>query len=78
MKRTNDYAGLMWEIPAPKTVWMAIAVSLAGRLIGAETEDWLDNVKARLMEEWHALYAQGIVPQPPRAKPGLTRRHAIR
>ena len=66
-KRDNEYARLVFDIDAPKTVWMAIAVSLANQIAGGP----IDRGHAptdTLMAEWQALYNNGIVPQKPKKK----------
>lgn len=61
-KRDNTYARALHHIDAPKTVWMAIAASFAARIIG-EGEIATDKINALIIEEWQALYDNGIVPQ---------------
>jgi hypothetical protein len=60
---TNDYANATGRLfgAAPKTVWAAIAYSLALRL----SEDGHAAAIDLLKEEWAALHANGIVPQKP-------------
>jgi hypothetical protein len=48
---------------APKTVLAAIAVSAL--TMGG---DYLEEAEDRLLEEWAALHAAGIVPQSPPAR----------
>lgn len=66
----NEYAREVDMIDAPKTVWQAIAFSLAVRLIGdGDAGDSATVVRARRLigAEWAALHANGIIPQrPPR------------
>ena len=62
-KLDNEYARELRAIDASKTVWMALAFSFAVRC-GTEPGD----VAAVILEEWHTLHVQGIVPQRPRAK----------
>ena len=62
IKRSNDYAAVIHDIDAPKTVWMAIAFSLALRL----NDDKYGAAQAMLREEWRVLHENGIVPQRPR------------
>lgn len=63
-KTSNEYADLidtsLYE-KMPKTVIAAIAASLALRL----ADDDFSAVQALLVEEWQALYDNGIVPQKP-------------
>ncbi len=61
-KKDNEYARIVVHVDAPKTVWMAIAVSLMARING---ERW-DKIEQMLTEEWSVLHANGIVPQKPR------------
>lgn len=63
-KRDNEYAQQLLDIEAPKTVFMAIAFSLAKRISG---DDAPAGVVSQLVwDEWQALYDNGIVPQKPR------------
>ena len=62
-KRDNPYAKTIHDIDAPKTVFMAIAISLALQLDGTGN---IDAARQRVMDEWVALHANGIVPQKPR------------
>lgn len=62
-KSDNEYARLVFDIDAPKTVWMAIAFSLAMRTVGNNDATDARNL---LMSEWQALYDNGIVPQKPK------------
>ncbi len=58
-KKDNEYARLVLHIDAPKTVWMAIAVSFANRL-----EDGIfAEVPGAIQREWATLHLNGIVPQ---------------
>ena len=61
-KTTNEYADLVMGIDAPKTVWMAIAFSLAHRLVDGSTQDAV----TLCADEWQLLHVNGIVPQKPR------------
>lgn len=62
-KKDNNYSRAVLDIDAPKTVWMAIAFSLALRLAGnGIARDAADLC----FTEWMALHANGIVPQKPR------------
>ena len=61
-KKSNEYAAQIYDVDAPKTVFMAIAYSLAMRLAGDNHEQAAELVKA----EWHSLHDAGIVPQKPR------------
>ena len=65
---TNEYAVLVErEIDAPKSVWMALAVSLANQVNGGS----LDRGTAptdTLLAEWQALHNNGIVRQPPKRR----------
>lgn len=65
-KKDNDYACLVWTIDASKTVWIAIAVSLANRIDGTGVIERGGAPIDTLMAEWQALYDNGIVPQKPR------------
>jgi hypothetical protein len=62
----NEYARVVTDIDAPKTVWIAIAVSLANRIDGTGAIERGGALKDALMAEWQALYDNGIVPQKPR------------
>jgi hypothetical protein len=64
-KKDNGYARLVLDIDAPKTVWMAIAVSLANRIDGTGVIERGGAPTDTLMAEWQALYDNGIVPQKP-------------
>jgi hypothetical protein len=64
-KKDNLYAQLVRDIDAPKTVWMAIAVSLEAHRVGMDPLNQEDLVHG-LMAEWHALHDNGIVPQKPK------------
>jgi hypothetical protein len=67
-KKDNSYARLAFDVDAPKTVWMALAVSFAAMTVeSAEVllEDKL-RLQKMLREEWQTLYDNGIVPQRPR------------
>jgi hypothetical protein len=61
-KNDNSYARRVFDIDAPKTVWMAIAFSLAMRI----REDDFALAAQEVYAEWEALHANGIVPQKPR------------
>jgi uncharacterized protein (DUF608 family) len=61
-KRDSEYSRAVFEIEAPKTVWMAIAFSLAMLIENSDK----DAAVARVMAEWETLHANGIVPQKPR------------
>lgn len=64
MKITNDYAqAAMDEMDASKTVWAALAYSLAMRL----SEDNESDALALLRDEWGTLHRAGIIPQRPKA-----------
>lgn len=65
-KKDNGYARLVLDIDAPKTVWMAIAVSLANRIDGVGAIERGGTPTDTIMAEWQALYDNGIVPQRPR------------
>lgn len=58
----NSYAQALGELyeKMPKAVLAAIAVSYA-----THGGDFLEEVKERIMDEWKALHAAGIVPQKP-------------
>jgi len=62
-KKDNEYARLVCNVDASKTVWMALAVAFAMQATGASFK----TVDAAIMAEWETLYANGIVPQKPRA-----------
>ncbi len=62
-KTDNEYARLVFAVEAPKTVWMALAVSFAHRLELAHLDDSMTSV---MMDEWSTLYANSIVSQKPR------------
>ena len=64
-KKDNEYARELLRIEAPKTVWMAIALSFAMQIRGSE-----DTRKAAdlCFFEWQALNENGIVPQKPRRR----------
>lgn len=68
-KKDNEYARLAFDVDAPKTVWMALAVSFAAMTV--ESAEALLEDKLRLQkllrDEWATLYDNGIVPQKPRA-----------
>jgi hypothetical protein len=51
----------------PKAVLAAIAVSLL-----SNGGDELAHAKARLLEEWRILHANGIVPQAPKANASIS------
>jgi hypothetical protein len=61
-KLTNEYASLVDHLDAPKAVWMAVALSLAMRLSG---EDSTDKACRLIVDEWDALFLNGVVPQNP-------------
>lgn len=61
-KKDNEYARRVCDIDASKTVWMAIAFSLAMRI----REDNPDLAAQEVYDEWETLFANGIVPQKPR------------
>lgn len=67
----NEYADELETVfdHAPKTVLAAVAVSAL--TIGG---DYLEEAKQRVVTEWNALHAAGIVPQPVPTK----LRHLIR
>jgi hypothetical protein len=62
-KKDNEYAREVCDIDAPKTVWMAIALSFALRLNGGQD---FNQAAGQCFEEWEALYQNRIVPQKPR------------
>lgn len=64
-KKDNGYARLVADIDAPKTVWMALAVSFADKLTG-QTGVGLEAVGDAIFKEWEVLHQNGIVPQKPR------------
>ena len=67
-KSDNSYARLAFEVDAPKTVWMALAVSFAAMTVES-AEDLLDDklrLQKLLLDEWRTLHENGIVPQKPR------------
>lgn len=61
-KTSNMYAMELYDLNAPKTVFMAIALSFAMRLVA----DDLEKARALVAEEWRTLHQNGIVPQKPR------------
>lgn len=67
-KKGNEYAREVIDIDATKTVWMAIAFSLAMRIVEGEGSDASDVKRAAdlCFEEWAVLNQNGIVPQKPR------------
>jgi hypothetical protein len=63
IKHSNDYAHAVGREnyeDIPKSVWAAIAVSLA-----TNGGDSLESATKRIAEEWECLYQCGIVPQRP-------------
>lgn len=71
-KKDNGYAREVLDIDATKTVWMALAFSLAARLDGDGGEGWEQRAAAICFAEWQALYDAGIVPQKPKREKGQT------
>lgn len=69
----NDYAALVdpaLYAETPKEVFAAVAVAFAQRLEG-EAEVFRSGVVDRLLlEEWQALFSNGIVSQRPSARKG--------
>lgn len=65
-KKDNQYARLVHSMPASKTVWMALAVSLEAHRVGMDPLDQ-DSLLHNLTAEWWILYQNGIVPQKPPA-----------
>lgn len=66
MKTGNEYAAVVGrQIDAPKTVWMAIALSFAMRLNGGAGDNWQAGIDD-CADEWQALFDNQIVPQQPR------------
>ncbi len=67
-KRDNNYARLAFEVDAPKTVWMALAVSFAAMTVESAEGLLEDKIRLQKMirEEWQTLYDNGVVPQKPR------------
>lgn len=66
--RGNDYARMANQvIDAPKTVWQALALSLANQVNGGSLDSGIIP-RDTLMAEWQALYDNGIVPQKPRRR----------
>ena len=61
-KNDNEYARLVVAVDAPKTVWMALAVSFAARCGFERT----DHLTTHMLHEWTLLHQNGIVPQKPR------------
>ena len=61
-KSDNDYARQIVDIDAPKTVFMAIALSLALRL----TDEDFEKAARLVWDEWVILEQNGVVPQKPR------------
>lgn len=67
-KKDNSYSRLALNVDAPKTVWMALAVSFAAMTVES-AEDLLEDrprLERLLMDEWQTLHDNGIVPQKPR------------
>lgn len=64
-KTDNEYSRLVINIEAPKTVWMAIAASLANQVNGGSLDRGIAPIDT-LMAEWQTLHDNGIVPQRPR------------
>lgn len=62
-KRDNRFAKLVFAIDAPKTVWMALAVSFA-HMHGYGLDE--RTMTTEMMGEWGSLHRQGIVPQKPK------------
>lgn len=64
MKITNEYSQVLGPIyeRMPKAILAAIAVSFAARIF-----DGLEAVPNAVMDEWQALFDNGIVPQKPAA-----------
>jgi hypothetical protein len=63
MRGMNDYARAVARIEAPKVVWMAIAFSLAVRILGDDPTP--EQVEAFLLAEWKTLHENDIVSQRP-------------
>jgi len=63
-KSDNEYARTVFDVDAPKTVWMAVAVSFAARLIDRDPGD--PEIETLIRAEFRTLHANGIVPQKPR------------
>ena len=61
LSRTNP--GLFGAIP--KSVWASIALSLAGLCMDSGCDGPMEDRAERIIEEWAALHASGIVPQKP-------------
>lgn len=62
----NDYAAELGDMldKAPKSVIAAVAVSML-----TQGGDYIDEARARFLEEWRILHQNGIVPQkPPKQK----------
>jgi hypothetical protein len=64
-KKDNEYARMVCSINASKTVWMALAASLANQVNGGSIDRGIAPIDT-LMAEWQTLYDNGIVPQKPR------------
>jgi hypothetical protein len=65
-KLDNEYARALLAIDASKTVWMAIAFSLASRILEGEAESDPSKAADLCFAEWAALHSNGIVPQKPK------------
>ena len=63
-KMDNNYSRALFDIDAPKTVWMAIAFAFADRLTGLNMND--EAIRALISKEWLTLHQNVIVPQRPR------------
>jgi len=64
IKQTNAYSRIASSIDAPKSVWQAIAYSLAIRVTGSGDDS--SAVLRFLRMEWGLLHAEKIVPQRPK------------
>lgn len=65
--KSNEYVALLGEglyDRIPKTVLAAIAFSLANITADGAMDDW-SGARKRFMDEWQALYDNGIVSQKP-------------
>ena len=73
----NEYLGILDKMQfddTPKTVWAAIAISLAYQLQGEGNDaERFSVIPSRLRHEWETLHANGIIPQKPKYPKQATR-----
>jgi hypothetical protein len=67
-KKDNAYARMVLHVDAPKTVWMALAVSFAAMTVESAEELLEDRARLEgvMLAEWQTLHDNGLVPQKPR------------